>query len=68
MHAITKLKRAIESSRRRTQAGLSRNAGKLALPTTGQVEKRRKANEPTVESNSQKAQSKDQKDLFEERQ
>lgn len=66
MHAITKLKRDIESSRRRMLAVPSRNAGKLALPTTAQVEKRkRKANEQTAESRSQ---NKDQKDLFEERQ
>jgi hypothetical protein len=48
------------------QAVPSRNAEKLALPTTAQVEKR-KANEQTAGLNSQKAQSKDQKDLFEER-
>ena len=65
MHAITKLKRDIAFSRRRTQAAPSQNAGKSVQPTMELAErKRRKANEQTVES---KSLSRDQKDLFEER-
>jgi uncharacterized protein YbjQ (UPF0145 family) len=65
MHAITKLKRDIAFSRRRTLVGPLRNAEKLALPTMAPAAKRKKANGLTVES---KSQSKDQRDLFEESQ
>ena len=65
MHAITKLKRDIAFSRRRTQAAPSRNVEKSVQPTMELAErKRRKANEQTVDS---KSLSHDQKDLFEER-
>jgi hypothetical protein len=67
MHAITKLKRDIAFSRRRTQAAPLRNVEKSVQPTTEPAAKRRKANEQTAESNLQKAQDKNQKDLFEER-
>lgn len=64
MHAITKLKRDIAFSRRRTQAAPSRNVEKSVQPTTEPVERRKKANEQTV---GWKSRSHVQNDLFEER-
>jgi hypothetical protein len=64
MHAITKLRRDIAFSRRRTQAGPSRNVGKSVQPTTGLAGRKRKVNEQTV---AWKSQSHVQRDLFEER-
>jgi len=62
MHAITKLRRDIESSRRRMLVALSPNAEKLAQPTTELAEKRKRRREQQ-----EALKINDRKELFEEK-